>query len=193
MRRFTVSLPDEVYQDLTRLCGESVPPSSLQQMIRFAVQSILARPQPENDAVERALPGASTPAATDLLVFEVDGASYGMPIELVETVAAGLEVHRVPSSSPTLVGVAVFRGTLTEVHDGGLVLGGGPLGRTSSLLAVPSSGARVLVTVDTVAGLTHAHRLDWASPPSSAPRWASTLAWNDERVITVVDPRAFNL
>lgn len=195
MRRFTVSLPDDLYATLLRRGEESAPPATLQQLVRYAVdtmvqQRISDEAEPETTAGDDS-PSATT--ATDLLVFAVGEVTYGLPIELVETVAAGLEIHPVPTTSNSLLGVAGFRGTLTEVHDGGVLLQSRPLDSASSLLAIPGSTARVLLTVSSVAGLTPHDELEWASPPNSAPPWVAGLAWTDGTVITVVSPAALNL
>lgn len=195
MRRFTVSLPDDLYAALLRRGEESVPPATLQQLVRYAVdtmlrQRILDEAEPETASGDDS-PSSAT--ATDLLVFAVGDVTYGLPIELVETVAAGLKIHPVPTSSSSLLGVSGFRDTLTEVHDGGVLLQNRPLDSAPSLLAIPGSTARVLLTVSSVAGLTPRHQLEWAIPPNSAPPWVASLAWTNETVITVVDPTALNL
>jgi chemotaxis signal transduction protein len=205
MRRFTVSLPDDLYQALRRRGEESAPPATLQQMLRHAVDTMLQQAVLADAAVtkgdEEPAPAESTvvePAAVesvDLLVFAVDNVSYGIPIELVETVAARLAIHPVPTTSGTLLGVAGFRDTLTEVHDGGTLLQNRPLdpGATPTLLAIPGRTARVLLTVSSVTGLTPARDLWWAHPPGSSPPWVSALAWTDKTVITVLDPTVLNL
>ena len=200
MKRFTVSLPDDLYADLRRRGSEATPPASLQQMIRFAVDSLLKDAVPQQDSGIRETPSTAVanpkpPTPVDLLVFSVGGITYGIPIEMVETVAAGLPVHTIPTTSNSLTGVATFRDALTEVHDGGIVLQGRPLSEdeTGALLAVPGADSRVLIAVTSVAGLSPVGEGNWATPPASTPPWASALVWTDDRVVTVVDPRSFNL
>lgn len=201
MKRFTVSLPDDLYAEIRQRGDRSTPPASLQQMIRYAVDSLLTPSDVAHETettLETSGSEEASPApldSVDLLVFDVGDVTYGIAIELVETVAAGLMIHSVPSTSGTLAGMAVFRDTLTEVHNGGTVLQGHPLAadEAGSLLAVPGEHARVLMTVTTVDGLTPARETRWAAPPVSAPPWVSALAWTDERVIAVIDPRSFNL
>ncbi len=202
MKRFTVSLPDDLYSAL-RLQGEqATPPASLQQMIRYAVDSLVASPSASRTAAADEPPPDTdsalltpAPEPVDLLVFNVGEVEYGIAIEMVETVAAGLAVHPIPTTSATLTGVAVFRDALTEVHDGGMVLQGSPIPDrdTGSMLAVPGANSRVLMTVTSVDGLTPADAGQWSARPASAPSWVSALAWTNERVVTVIDPRSFNL
>jgi chemotaxis signal transduction protein len=203
MKRFTVSLPDDLYAALRQRGEDLVPAATLQQMVRHAVDSLLAAPvpsevQPDEPTAtgdEEKPPEARSLEGIDLLVFAVGDVTYGIPIEMVETVAARLVIRPIPTTSGTLVGVAGFREELTEVHDGGTILQGRPLGREDfgSLLAVPRTTGRVLITVSSVAGLSPATEAKWAAPPLSSPPWVSALAWNDERVVTVIDPIAFNL
>ena len=170
-------------------------------MIRYAVDSLLTEPQEvveapeEHDATVEETSQPSTATPVDLLVFAVGDVTYGIPIEMVETVAAGLPIHPVPSTSSTLIGVTAFREELTEVHDGGTVLQSRPLGgdEIGSLLAVPGAGGRALITVSSVAGLSPAAETKWAIAPTSSPPWVLALAWTNERVITVIDPQSFNL
>jgi chemotaxis signal transduction protein len=199
MRRFTVSLPDDLYTSLRRRGQESAPPATLQQMVRYAVETMLHQPPataPETitgpDPEESPAPSLES---VDLLVFAIREVPYGIPIELVETVAARLDIHPVPTASSSLLGVAEFRRTLTEVHDGGLVLQHEPLGTkdAATLLAITGSTGRVLLTVSSVAGLTPASDLQWADRPRSAPTWVAGLAWTDQAVIAIVDPPALNL
>ncbi len=163
-------------------------------MVRFAVDAILA------DAQQAAEPSDSelieeraAVDPVDLLVFSVGEVTYGMPIKTVETVAAGLDVHSVPTTSPTQLGVAVFRDNLTEVHDGGLLLQGRHHEENDAMLAIPGGDGRVLMTVTAVAGLSPAAEARWAAPPLASPEWVAALTWNDDRVVTVIDPGAFNL
>ncbi len=198
MKRFTVSLPDDVYAEIKRRGEASTPPASLQQMIRYAVDTQLTAAgtveAAESEPARAEFAVATMPAPTDLLVFSVRNVRYGIPIEMVETVAAGLGVHVIPTTSDTLVGVAAFRDTLTEVHDGGVVLQGSMLGEESdALLAVPGGGSRVLITVSSVSGLSPVGEGKWAPPPPSSPPWVSALVWTADRVVTVVDPTSFNL
>ncbi len=195
MKRFTVSLPDERYAALRQRGDRSTPPASLQQMVRFAVDAVLDGPQAASgetdDGVEA--PTRTAIEAVDLLVFTVGDVTYGMPIKLVETVAAGVPIHPVPTTSPTQLGVAVFRDQLTEVHDGGILLQGRHVDRNDAMLAIPGGGGRVLMTATSVSGLSPAAEAKWVAPPSTSPSWVGALAWNDDRVVTVIDPRAFNL
>jgi len=198
MRRFTVSLPDDLYAAIRRRGDEATPPASLQQMIRFAVDSLLATDG--QSAADSAGPivvaGDDTVVEpVDLLVFSVREVNYGIPIELVETVAAGLGIHSVPTSSASMLGVAQFREGLAEVHDGGVVLQERALDHeeTPALLAIARKGGRVLVTVTSVTGLTPADAIRWADPPASSPEWVMALAWSDGEVIAVVDPKGFKL
>jgi len=195
MRRFTVSLPEDLYSSLVSRGEESTPPASLQQMVRYAVDTMLQEPrtreaEPGGLETEQTRSGVEP---TDLLVFSVHDVSYGLPIGLVETVAAGLKIHSVPSSSNSLLGVAGFRDTLTEVHDGGTLLQHSPLDATPSLLAIPGTTSRVLLAVSSVLGLTPQHDLKWATPPISSPPWVAALAWAEDAVITVVNPATLNL
>jgi chemotaxis signal transduction protein len=210
MRRFTVSLPEDLYEALRRRGDETVPPVTLQQMVRHAVHTMLNEGEGGigND-LERGTPIDETMANTagdtpdtghsfepvDLLVFSVRDTHYGIPIEQVETVAARLAIHPVPTSSSNLVGVAAFRDTLTEVHDGGIVLQRSPLDTETapSLLAIPGTGGTVLLSVTRVAGLTPAREIRWSDRPASSPEWVAALAWDDTKVVTVVDPEGFNL
>ncbi|MDJ0955082.1 MAG: chemotaxis protein CheW [Acidimicrobiia bacterium] len=198
MKRFTVSLPDDVYAAVRRRGEVATPPASLQQMIRYAVDTLLNAPEtaevnePESALREPAVATVLEP--TDLLAFSVREVTYGIPIEMVETVAAGLAVHVIPTTSDTLVGVAAFRNTLTEVHDGGIVLQGRVLGEESdALLAVPGGDGRVLLAVSSVFGLSPAGEAKWAPPPPSSLPWVSALVWTTDSVVTVIDPRSFNL
>lgn len=206
MRRFTVSLPEALYEALHRRGDEAVPPASLQQMVRHAVDTMLQgtnveptrelEPATSTDDAEAGEPETEAPIEpSDLLVFAVRETDYGIPIAQVETVAAGLTIYPVPTSSTSLVGVAVFRDTLTEVHDGGIILQRSPLDgeATPSLLAIPGTNGTVLLTVTGVAGLTPAREIRWSGRPASAPSWVSALAWDDTRVIAVVEPAGFNL
>ena len=198
MKRFTVSLPDDLYAEVRRRGDTAAPPASLQQMIRYAVETLLIEPATEEvdapapDRHQAAVVAA--PDAVDLLVFSVRNVTYGIPIEMVETVAAGLAVHEIPTGSDTMVGVAAFRDSLTEVHDGGIVLQGAMLSEESeALLAVPGGDSRVLITVSAVAGLSPVGEAKWAPPPPSSPPWVSALVWTADSVVTVIDPTAFNL
>lgn len=200
MKRFTVSLPDDVYTALRAHGEKAVPPASLQQMIRHSVDLMLTNAElaPEPDRTQDEAVAAATAVViepVDLLVFSVRDVSYGIPIKMVETVAAGLAVHAVPSSSGSLVGVVGFRDTLTQVHDGGFVLQGSPLAQDEggSMLAVPGATERVLLTVTSIAGLTSASASKWAAPPPSSPAWVMALAWNDDSVVAVIDPYHFSL
>jgi chemotaxis signal transduction protein len=199
MRRFTVSLPDDLYMALRKRGEDSVPPATLQQLVRHAVDTML-QPSLEDAAApvvdeRQAIEEPAVVEPVDLLVFAVGDVVYGIPIELVETVAARLAIHQVPTSSGTLLGVAGFRETLTEVHDGGTVLQNRPLDpdATTTLLAIPGTTARVLLAVSSVTGLTPARDLRWAHPPGSSPPGVSALAWTDGAVITVLNPKALNL
>ena len=174
MKRFTVSVPDDLYAALRSRGEEASPPATLQQMVRFAIDSFLAAPVDDGDAGPETADvahGSRAPDPVDLLVFSVGDVVYGIPIEMVETVAANLPIHQVPSASGTLVGVTGFRDELTEVHDGGTVLQGRPLAGddTGSLLAVPTPGGRVLMTVTAVAGLSPAAEAKWATPTHLRP------------------------
>jgi len=199
MRRFTVSLPDDIYTALRERGDNAVPPASLQQMVRHAVDTMLKGedgPQPDDVSQERAAPQhpGQKAEAVDLLVFSVRDVTYGIPIEAVETVAADMAIHHVPSSSESLLGVASFRDQLTEVHDGGIVLQHGRLDDESrSLIAIPGPRGRLLITVSHVTGLITATALQWSNAPESSPTWVSALAWDDAHVIAVIDPAGFNL
>jgi chemotaxis signal transduction protein len=199
MRRFTVSLPDDIYTALRERGDAAVPPASLQQMVRHAVDTVLKGedgPQPDEISQERSgtQDAGRKIEAVDLLVFSVRDVTYGIPIEVVETVAADMAIHHVPSSSESLLGVAAFRDQLTEVHDGGIVLQQDRLDEESrSLIAIPGPQGRLLITVSHVTGLTTAAALQWSNAPESSPPWVSALAWNEAQVIAVVDPAGFNL
>jgi chemotaxis signal transduction protein len=129
-----------------------------------------------------------------MLVFSVRDVTYGIPIESVETVAASLDIHHVPTMSESMLGMATFRGGLTEVHDGGTVLQNQPLGDDHfQLLAIPVTDRRVLITVSSVVGLVPADDVQWAAGPATSPEWVSALAWSETRVIAVIDPAGFHL
>ena len=114
-------------------------------------------------------------------------------IKLVETVAAGLSVHPVPTTSPSQLGVTVFRDNLTEVHDGSMLLHNRAGQDDQAMLAIPGRKGRVLMTVTAVSGLSPAAEAKWAAAPLASPLWVAALTWNDDRVVTVIDPQAFNL
>jgi chemotaxis signal transduction protein len=199
MRRFTVSLPDVTYTALRESGHNAVPPASLQQMVRHAVETMLhVEPAPRQDESSQERSATQDARrrieAVDLLVFSVRDVTYGIPIEAVETVAAGMAIHHVPSSSNSLLGVASFRDQLTEVHDGGIVLQHDRLDDEGpSLIAIPAPRGRLLITVSHVTGLTAAPALQWSNAPESSPSWVSALAWDDAHVIAVIDPAGFNL
>lgn len=198
MRRFTVSLPDDLYGALQHRCEIAEPPATLQQMIRYAVEAVVAEPGAEPATEAEPTPTASATRRSlrpvDLLVFTVHEAAYGMAVEQVETVATKVAIHRVPSTSSTLIGVTGFRGILAEIHDGGVLFGGPPVevDDSISLLAVSSSEVPVLIAASSVQGLAHADDLRWDPAPLSTPPWVVGLAWDDDRVITVIDPYTFN-
>lgn len=195
MKRFTVSLPDDRYAELRERGDQSTPPASLQQMVRFAVDAVLDGPPADSEVADDTAEAMVRRAieAVDLLVFTVGDVTYGIPIKDVETVAAGLKVHQVPTTSPTQLGVAVFRDQLTEVHDGGILLQNRHVDRNDAMIAVPGGDGRVLMTVTSVSGLSPAAESKWAAPPLASPEWVGALTWNDDRVVTVINPRAFNL
>ena len=197
MKRFTVSLPEDRYAALRERGDSSMPPANLQQMVRFAVDAILD--DAETPTAPEASVGSDQPTQrpaiepVDLLVFSVGDVSYGLPIKVVETVAAGLQVHPVPTTNASHIGVAAFRDNLTEVHDGGVLLQGRSVADTDAMLAIPGGDGRVLMTVTSVSGLSPAAEAKWATPPHASPAWVSALTWTEDRVVTVVDPTAFNL
>ncbi len=197
MRRFTVSLPEETYEAVRRQAQHATPPSTLQQMVRYAVEALLETGVTSGDsAAESTTPAAAAEVVNgvDVLVFSVRDVTYGIPVESVETVAAGLDIHHVPTIGGSLLGMASFRGTLTEVHDGGTVLQDEPLEELHpQLLAIPAGGRRVLVTVSSVSGLVPAEEVQWAVRPATSPEWVSALAWSETRVIAVIDPAGFRL
>lgn len=195
MRRFTVSLPDDLYEALRDRCEQAVPPASLQQMVRFAVESTVGAAPPETESADTAETGKAsvsppTVEPMDLLAFRVGGMVFGLPVSRVETVAAKMEVHPVPSTHQTFTGVARHRGDLVEVHDGGALFAGKSLADSEqqALLALATNDRPILITVSSVIGLNQADGLAWGPPPTSAPSWMAALAWDHDHVITVVDP-----
>lgn len=169
-------------------------------MVRHAVETMVSatdqQPPAEDPSIEEPADGIqSAIEPVDILVFAIRDVTYGIPVEIVETVAAGLHVHPVPTSSTSLIGVVGFRDALTEVHDGGVVLQDSPLDdeHTGSMLAVPRGSSRVLITVTSVSGLSPASASEWSPPPASAPPWVSALAWSDTQVVTVIDPRPLDI
>jgi chemotaxis signal transduction protein len=197
MKRFTVSLPDDLYEALHGRCRDAVPPSSLQQMVRFAVESVvLAAAEESPDAAApgnaRETPSGRPMVPVDLLAFTINETIFGLPIAGVETVATTSRISPVPSASATFVGVARFRGELVAVHDGGLLFGDAALqnAETAKLLAVSTGDRRVLISVTAVVGLAAGADLTWDPPPEAAAPWIAALAWDEDRVVTVIDATA---
>lgn len=178
MKRFTVSLDDETYERLTTEAKLRTPPATLQQMLRHAVDGLLDGPPsavshddtdetPESDGnpVDPATP--SDPARSDLSTFRIGDVWFGLPVGLVEGIAARSSVVALPLARHDLLGTIRYRDGLIAVIDASSALGAHRNGADDGQhLVVRQAGGLVALVVDEVGALISEDTGSWHTPPA---------------------------
>jgi chemotaxis signal transduction protein len=97
----------------------------------------------------------------ELLVFEVSGHYFSVPLAAVEEVVPSNVITRVPSSPPFLLGLSAVRGKVMGVIDSALRYGL-PRGISSYFMVCHVRGNVTAITIDrpVLAGLLHIRQLD---------------------------------
>jgi chemotaxis signal transduction protein len=83
----------------------------------------------------------------EILIFEISGAFFSMPLDSVEEVVPSSSVTRVPNSPPFLLGLAAIRGKIVGVIDAARRYGVGP-GLNSHFMVCKVRGNLTAVAID---------------------------------------------
>ncbi len=83
----------------------------------------------------------------ELLVFEIAGSKFSVPLEIVEEVVPSSAITAVPNSPPFLLGLAAVRGKILAVIDGARRYGIGP-SLNSHFMICKVRGNLTAITID---------------------------------------------
>lgn len=83
----------------------------------------------------------------ELLVFEIAGSKFSVPLDIVEEVVPSSSVTAVPNSPPFLLGLAAVRGKILAVIDGAKRYGIGP-SLNSHFMICKVRGNLTAITID---------------------------------------------
>lgn len=83
----------------------------------------------------------------EMLVFEVAGREFGVPLAIVEEVVPAAQVTRVPNSPPFLLGLAAVRGRVMGVIDAAMRYNIGPA-LSAHFLVCRVRGNLTAITID---------------------------------------------
>lgn len=103
----------------------------------------------------------SGPANQELLVFEISGYNFSIPLSIVDEVVPANVVTRVPASPPFLLGLSAVRGKVMGVIDAALRYGL-PSGLKSYFMVCQVRGNITAITIDrpVLAGALQIRELD---------------------------------
>lgn len=126
-----------------------------------------------------------------LVVFELCGEQYGLPIEQVQEIIRYGNPRHVSTSSSWIEGVINLRGKLVPVWSLASRLGvsaGEP--RTSNIVIVDSADGTIGVIVDHVTEVLTIDSAQVEATPSAADPAVSEIAKLEGRLIILLDPSA---
>lgn len=192
MKRFTVSLEEEIYDRLRVVAATRNPPATLQQMVRHAVVHILEPGSGAGDTDEGAAPGGNSesfepdavadhpdraaPEPTDLSTFRIGAVWFGLPVSEVEGIAARTEIEYIPTMRHDVAGTIRYRDTLLAVIDASSRLG--MLGADQSNgqhLVVRHPEGLIALAVEEVGALVAVDVGTWHAPPAGVADDMATI------------------
>ena len=127
-------------------------------------------------------------ALRELLVFELDGGLYALPVERVREIVRARALTAVPRTPAEVLGVIVLRGEMVQVLDLRQCLGMAPARASRATRVVVLNGDDGDVAGLLVDGVREVLRIDegdLSPPPSDAPLVAA-LARKGERFVSLL-------
>jgi purine-binding chemotaxis protein CheW len=147
------------------------------------------------DVLARAAAAREQPAAAralrELLVFELDGAPYALPIERVREIVRPRSFTPVPHVPPEVLGVISLRGEIVQVLDTRLRLGlpSTPISRASRVIVMSGEHGDVTgLLVDAVDAVLRVEESDLRPPTDSDGGLITALAPKGDAFVSLISP-----
>jgi purine-binding chemotaxis protein CheW len=149
------------------------------------------------DVLARAAAAREQPAAAralrELLVFELDGAPYALPIERVREIVRLRPITPVPRVPPPVLGVISLRGEIVQVLDLRQALGAAcaaPTRRTRIVVVHGDAGEVAGLLVDTVSEVLRVPESELRPPPGDTAAFVSAICLRGDRFVSLLDPES---
>jgi purine-binding chemotaxis protein CheW len=148
----------------------------------IAAWDVLARA-----AAAREVSSAGRPLR-ELLVFELDGGLYALPVERVREIVRARSLTAVPRTPAEVLGVIVLRGEIVQVLDLRQRLGLAPAAPTRATRVIVLHGDDGDVTGLLVDGVREVLRVEEGAlaPPAGDARGVAALARKGERFVSLL-------